>query len=708
MEFGSGYFGLKPSEYGISDGYTVGEYGATSGYPGEAAIEKPIVGVGDIGASVPEGSRFGSLIKTTTDAIRKGAGWIELSTSMGGGQESTGAEAYGKEAREALRDLARANTVRFSSVHTPANIGNMSGFNPQERGFNDEHRKIEIEEVKKAVDFAADVGAQAIVVHTGEYQRDFTTQKWNKERADGTWEFQNYSEEPGRAVLYMVDDRTGKLITEVRKSQVVHEPKFDTTIDKDGRERFVDKDGNIIDETNPSDLFMRVPKWNEAETKFDTNRLTWEDFEKRADEWNKHNIEKEPWRKGRHYTPEEMFFRSQMETRIMQARGSSLFHGRAYQTELNEYNKLREAYEFFKGLEENTPAEEQWKLFKETGHLRHFEGGQFVPTEFKIPTDIIKKGLEQAERSLKFIRESSASADANADETYETLLHVVPVESYAKEQTAISYAEAAIYAMERTAKSPHANNPIFLAPENIFPEMGYGSHPEELIELVQDARKKMVQMLTEKFIDDPGRRRDRHGNIIKVPNPYFSGIKEEDAHKKAEEHIKATIDTQHLGMWWKHFSPLPGETKEERKKRFDGWYMEEVEKMRKAGIIGHMHVVDGIGAGHHHLPVGQGDLPVKQAVEYLKKKGYKGTMISEGYGEDSLFGAGRILSETWRAFGSPLMRSGGYDAGGGFGAPGRWSDVYLSYFRNMQSPYFIFGAYSPSNDWQLWSQVPME
>lgn len=706
MYFGSGYFGHEPVYYSSPSTSYFGEYGKPAKGNNEAAIEEPIVKASDIGFSVPEGSRFGSLVKTTTDAIRRGAGWIELSTSMGGGQESVGAEAYGKEAREALRDIARINQVRYTSVHTPANIGNMSGYNPQERGFNDEHRKIEIEEVKKAIDLASDVGAQAIVVHTGEFQRDITTAQWNKKRPDGTWEFMNYSEEPGRAVLYMVDDRTGKLITEVRKSQVVHEPKFEMKMDdNDGRMKYINKDGNYLDETKPDDLFQRVPIWNEGETKFETNRLTWEDFEKRAEDWNKHNANKEPWRNERPYTPEEMFFRSQMETRIMQARGSSLFHGRMYQNEFEEYNKLREAYDIFKKIEDSTPIEEQWKMYRQNRAIHHFEGGDFVPNENLLPSEIIKRGLDQAERSLKFIRESSAAADANADETYETLLHVVPVADYAKDQTSRSYAEAGIYAMERTAKSPYANEPITIAPENIFPEMGYGSHPEELIELVQDARKMMTKMLTEKFIEDPGRRRDRHGNIIEVPNPSYTGMTKEEAEKKAEEHIKATIDTQHLGMWWKSFTPLPGETKEQRKERFDNWYMEEVEKMRKANIIGHLHVVDGIGAGHHHLPVGQGDLPVKEAVEYLKKKGYKGTMIAEGYGEDSLFGAGRQMTETWRAFGSPIFRG---EWGGAGGAPQRWTDVQHGYFRQMQSPYFIFGAYSPSNDWQLWSQVPLE
>jgi hypothetical protein len=69
-----------------------------------------------------------------------------------------------------------------------------------------------------------------------------------------------------------------------------------------------------------------------------------------------------------------------------------------------------------------------------------------------------------------------------------------------------------------------------------------------------------------------------------------------------------------------------------------------------------------------------------------------------------MFGEGRALSETWRAFGSPIKNTG-Y----AIGAPSNsWTDVRHSYFNQMQSPYFIFGAYSPSNDWQVWSQIPME
>lgn len=283
----------------------------------------------------------------------------------------------------------------------------------------------------------------------------------------------------------------------------------------------------------------------------------------------------------------------------------------------------------------------------------------------------------------------------------------MPVDVYAKKQTAKSYAEAGIHAMDQSLHNKNAKKDIFIAPENIFPEMGYGSHPEELIELVQDARKKMVEMLSEKYIEDPHARFDQElteGKKHKlVPNPNFMGMSKKEAEKYANKHIKATLDTQHLGMWWKHFQPKAGETRDQRKKRFDKWYMEQIDKMDKAGVIGHIHAVDGMGGGHHHLPVGQGDMPIKKALEFLKKKGFKGTMVSEGHGEEQFFGKGRMMTQTWKNLGSPIV-----GVGYAMGAPQSWTDVHHGYFRSMQSPYFVFGSYSPSNDWQLWSQVPME
>lgn len=712
MQFGTGYGGQDSYNHALSDASVADSYmgdsrGEGAGGPSIEGTQTSTIGVKELGMSVTEGARFGSLVQTASQAIRLGVGSIELATIQGGG-EPGGAEGYGREARQALRELARANSISYTSVHTPPNtVGNLSGYNYQERGFNDEFRHRSMEEVKKAITFAADVNAGAVVVHTGEALRDMSTAAWNREISVGGGqkikEFLSYEEEPGRQVLYMVDDRTGKLVTEVRKSQVVFEPKFQKQYNPaKGYEQYIDKDGKFLDEKNEKDLFLRIPVWNSGETRFETERRDWNYFVKLAKDWNDRygpdtqNGKQVPW------TPEGLFFRKQMEAQMLQARGSSLFHGQQYDDLLKDRKELQTAIKYFEKVEKSVPKEEAWRLMKQVRKLGNVQDYGLIGTEDKLPSQILRESLDDVEKRMKYTNEASSAADAQADQYAETMKHVMPVHRYAKEKTSISYAQAGVMAMEESQHNKNSKRPVFVAPENLFPEMGYGTHPEELIELVTDARKKMVEMLTKKKIPSFREERDEHGNLKEIINPYYRGMNEREAEQYASKHIKATFDTQHLGMWWAHFQPLPGETVDKRKQRFDNWYKDQVVKLEKSGIIGHIHAVDAFGAGHHHLPIGEGNLPVKWTLEYLKSKGYKGTMISEGW-EENRINPGRQLTASWRHLGT--------NVGMGFavGAPSRqWQDVEFGYLRNMQSPYFIFGAYSPSNDWQLWSQVPLE
>lgn len=708
MQFGTGYY--KPFDRNYD---TMADMAPPTLYG--ADIEKPIVPVEDLAVSVTEGSRFGSLINTIQGAMRMGVGSIEIQPQMGGGAEPTGLETYGKEARTAIKEMARANKVQLNAVHTPAQIGNLSGLGQD--GFNDQQRLNSVEEVKKAINFAADVtNGGAVVVHTGEFQRPISDQEWAK-NPDGTYKFLGYQEEPGRAITYMVDDRTGKIIADVRKSQVIREPIYKEA-DKDywgtdlrgkrvliKKEDWIDEEGRFLDPIETEDLFKRVPKWNADLSRFQSQKLLWNDIEERTDRWNKAHPDKK--RK-----PEETAFRIQMETQMLQARGSSLFHGRFYEEEKRERDAIKKSLEHYTELERKMPQDELWRLMKQdTDFARYMRHPEIRDVQFRKATDILKRALRQAEQSMQFTHEASSAADAQADTIQDTLFHVKPIDSYAKEQSMKSYAEAGIFAMQET-ESKKSARPIFVAPENIFPEMGYGSHPEELIELVTTAREKMVEYLTQPKIADPYGVRDREGHLLITENPWYRpGTTKEQAEKEAQEHIKATFDTQHLGMWRKHFQPSfiekegRMESKEETDKRFNKWYMEEVKRMHDSGILGHLHIVDSMGSTHTHLPAGQGVFPVVDAVKYLREKGFRGTMTSEGHAEEQIT-PGRIATATWRALGTPIHSYGTPSGSGGTGKT--WSDVQYGYFGRTYPPYFIFGAYSPSNEWQLWSQVPME
>jgi len=348
-----------------------------------------------------------------------------------------------------------------------------------------------------------------------------------------------------------------------------------------------------------------------------------------------------------------------------------------------------------------------WKILRRDQNFsRHIhnlvQDGLISIDERKKPSELIEDTLGDLREDLKSKQEMITGQLQQAEEQKIMRQHAVAANKYALEKTFKSYGELGVDAMKESHHNPYAKRDIFVAPENIFPEMGYGSHPEELIELVKKSRQKMVQYLTSPEIPDLAEHRDKDGNIIKVPNPYYTGMSKEEAEKEAKDHIKATLDTQHLGMWYRYFKPLQNEKEDDRRERFNKWYMDEVEKMSKEDIIGNIHLVDSVGGGHQHLPAGQGDLPVVQAINYLKKNGYKGSINSEAYGEER-FGQGRILLETWRAFGSPVY---GTSAGGTRGPS--WTNIQHSYFGQTYPPYFIFGAYAPSNEWTLWSQVPME
>lgn len=688
----------------------------------ESATNEPIIKISDMGQSVPEGQRFGNFVQTTQQAIRRGAGTLELSTGMGGGGEAVGAESYGTEARREIKEIAKVSGTKLISIHTPVNIGNMSGYNPQERSFNDEYRKVEMEEVKRAVDFASDVTeGGAVVVHTGEFQRDMSQEKWAVDEK-GNYQFLTYDEEPGRATVYMVDDRTGRVITEVKKTQKVYEPVFlrDSVTNK-----WVDWNGHLINEDDPTELLGRVPilegqkehinvrnqrefldfkgnvEYDPNKARFKVQELTWDDFQKRAQEHNKEH----GYDESNMTTAEKEFFKTQLYTQIAQAKGGALYYMQSYESQVQAREKIKDAIDFYEKLWNETPEKDRWKLMQTEGH-RH---SSLIPPDTKDPVSLLRENLRDIERHLLHSHEASSAYESQAAQSMDTLKHVVPVKEYGIKQTTRSYAEAGIYAFEKT-KEKGLDKPIFIAPENLWPEMGWGTHPEELIDLVEKSRDTMAQMLTSKKIEDPHRRLDRDGKPIMVDNPYYrKDLNYSEAERLAKDHIKATLDTQHLSMWWKHFQSKPGESEEQKLDRFNRWYMDQIKKLNEKGIIGHVHIVDAMGGGHQHLPAGQGIFPVVSAVEYMKKHGFKGTTISEGHGE-SHYGEDRILTQAWRAFGNPIYRTGfspgSFGSGGGGGQ--RWTDIRQSYFGQNQSPYFIFGAYAPSNDWTLWSQVPME
>jgi hypothetical protein len=148
--------------------------------------------------------------------IREGASKVEFEFAgkgKGNSQAST-PESYGKEEREMMRRIAQLNDIK-SSTHATFNVAGLAGFG--ERGFNRQAQQEAIQEVQRAIDFAKDATTGgAIVVHTGEWQRPISTNYGKNGRVEQQG-FEMYEGEDEKAPLYVVDERTGEVISGISK-----------------------------------------------------------------------------------------------------------------------------------------------------------------------------------------------------------------------------------------------------------------------------------------------------------------------------------------------------------------------------------------------------------------------------------------------------------------------------------------------------------
>ena len=631
--------------------------------------DKPLDGLGvkDIGMSVPLGIAAGD-VQGVNAKIKSGAGSLEIQfAGAGRGQRQQQTPGmWGKENRQALEELSRVNEVNLTT-HTTFAVGGLAG-QDQQGNFSEEQRKFAIDEIKRAVEFAADTAkGGSVVVHTGEFTRPISEETWAEEGE----KFRGYEKEPEMTVKRVIDIREGRVHNIASKNKALVRPRYHQAdhdydfVDRYGvahqvkKGSYLDRDGRPISREN---VLERVPIFNE-DGSFETETKVWKDFEQEANQWNENHPDDQK-------TPEEIFYKTQIENNIARSKGMVAYYTQYYEKYKKDRDKILDAIQFYEKIESNTPEEEKWKIRKV---LESQEYAGLVPPEIKDPTEFLKEKLTDVERHLKSSDESAATYEAEAKQHEVDMGYIKSVEKYALDKSYDSYAQAGMYAMELT-KRKHLDNPLTITMENIFPEQ-YGSHPEELKSLINKSRERMTDMLVTQ-----------------------KGYSESDAKSKANEHIRATLDTGHINTWRKYYQ---GSDKE-----FKNWLLKQTEDLAKSDIIGNVHLSDNFGYQDDHLAPGQGTTPVKEMMEILRKHGYKGPMTVEpGADASTDLSDFHGLMKTWRYFGSPIY---GIGAPARLGGPSNWDQVQYGYFGRTYPPNFIFGAYSPSNDWTLWSQVPME
>jgi len=668
------------------------------------------VGIGDIGTSLALGPipNIPSLGAKLRSGVKVGEIGF-MGAGKGSGQGHT-PEMYGEIQRQALREMQKANEVQFTT-HATVGVYGLAGMD-QQGNFSKHSKNMAVDEIKRAIDFAADVARGGpVVLHTGEYHRPISEADWNKDKR-----FRMFEGEEERASFRVVDTRTGAVIQEARKNRAVSRPVWNTS--KSGQE-YTDYDGNIKVAKGEKDekgrmIYLdyfgkrltderRVPYFNKEKGEFDVKQMSWQELEGEAEqmtlrareEWekwkggklNKEQIEKSRWARflkpeiGKDeikVLPEEAYIISTLETNAANSRGWAAYYMGNFQEHVDNMIKLEKAKEFYKKIEETTSEEEKWKLKQQARAL----AGGLVPLEAELPTKIIDEQIDMIKRSMKQGQEGASSQLAQAEEAEETIKHVESAETYAKKEAYEAYAESALQAMRKTEQLQRqglSKKPIVIAMENLFPE-SYGAHPDELKDLVLNSRATMARMLVQN-----------------------NNIPEDEARKIADRHIGATFDTGHFNMWRKYWKGDPNKTIEENDAKFDEWYLSKVEDLAKSGIVKHLHVVDNYGYQDEHLAPGQGNTKIAEAVKIFKKYGFDGEIIMEpGADFYTDVGGHKSLTKAWGYFGNTVQSMGG-------GSTRRkWGDVQYGYFGETQPPYFTFAPYSPSEDWTLWSGTPLE
>jgi hypothetical protein len=614
---------------------------------------KDIDAIGNLGVST---SISQNQLRELQAKILKGAGAVELGF-MGRGKGNLGQGAgtpgsYGKAEREAMHDLAKINDVKLS-VHASTGVGSWSGLSQNQ--FDENSREQNIMEGKRTIEFAADVAKGGpIVVHTGEYPRQIADTK-DKKLFEG---FPTESSKDvdgkfvaGQKMHYLIDKRTGKIITGIREDQVNHIPAYE-------KEEHTDKWGQKYNHV----------KWSKGKSggKLDVEQRDWKYY---VNEAKKKNMKPE-------YAA-VLFHKDQLETQIAHSRGNAGEYEWTYHNSKRlldsiphlrdeELPKLKKEMDILE-QEMNNNIQDKEKL-----ELLAYTAGK-KKEKIKEAKELIARERE-LEKRMGYGRETAASARAQEATAIHQRDSVDLLSNYALEKTADSIARMALYAKEVQETNPNVERDLFVAPENIWPEMGYGSHPDELRNIIVKSRKAMQDKLVE---GSPGMTQEKAKDI-------------------AAKHIKATFDIGHAHTWKKYFKRNDGESFEDHHNRFTKWLMGKVEGLHEEKILGHVHITDNFGYYDEHISPGQGNVPVKEFMDKLKDLGYTDQVTIESAQQDY-----QALTEMWRLANSPIYKIDSSSLG--------WVDVQNGYFGQTQSPNFLFGPTAPDpRTWTTWSEVPME
>lgn len=623
-------------------------FGSTDYFHALDAPKKQIkdMGLRDFGVS----TRMGDVLQSLKAELASGATHVELGFtgkgkgSLGGG--NTTPEMFDKVKREEIRQLAKINGVSLST-HGSVGISGASGQTQQ--GFSEQARKETLIELRRTIDFAADTaGGGAVVFHTNEFPREIKDTRFKVGGKE-------------KEAIYLANKESGKIMA--IPATPLDVPKW-----KMVNGEYVDLDGDVL--SDPRDYAKRVPLIDK-EGNIEWQKKTFDEFKKDIGDWNsKHKDTRSPEK-------EFAFLQQFQQIQAEQPRTLEYLKNAQKYTEL--YEDMKKKAVFWEELEKKTSEDKKEYLYQ-AFRDEFKELAPEVDKKGKTPSQVLKEHSQRVKNEVIHFREGYIGFEKNVKQLNRDYENIDEIEKVGVDKSATTFAEAAMYAY-RVEKQKKLERPIFVAPENMFAEWGYGGHPDELRNLIVSSRAKMVDALK------------------------MEGIKEKEATKIAEDHIKATFDIGHANTWAKYFEEDSKLSPEKNKEKFNKWLLGEVEKLAKDKIIGHVHMSDNFGYFDEHLNAGTGNAPLKEFIETLKSKKYEGDIVVEWGAQGAEEPSGAMLAAWANLAGSPIYRIEGVGPS--------WSQIDSSgYFGSSSSPFMVVGKYGGAmgKDWNLWgySEAPIE
>ena len=255
-------------------------------------------------------------------------------------------------------------------------------------------------------------------------------------------------------------------------------------------------------------------------------------------------------------------------------------------------DRLQDTLEYYRNLNRTFAPEDRWRLERNIQD-RLNSAGIAVPSDLRSVESLLVDELQANQGIIEASRQSLTQGWPQLSNVIEQLREIKPLKDYGLEKIADAIAELTEYSI-----GVRNDNPIHLAIENLASPQMYGSSASELLEIIEESRKRLAFRLQER------------------------GRRSSESKSSAKEFIGATLDIGHLNVCRQFY----------RGDAFHKWMVSQARDLANANVIFNLHLSDNRGMDDSHLLIGEGNSPIKEILGALLDFGYKGFIVVESAG----------------------------------------------------------------------------